>query len=126
MMELLPSSDHVVAIRVSGTMTGEDFDRIIEAVESALARHQRIGVLVDLRDFQDATLQAALKDTLYDLSKLLELRRFPREAVVSDKQWVHTLAAVANPLLPFLDIRAFHGHEFADAMAWAGDFGAAR
>lgn len=121
MMELLSSPDHVVAVRISGSMTGDDFDQVAAAVEAALKRHKRIGALVDLRDFQDATLEAAIKDTRYDLSKLFQLNRFPREAVVSDKHWMHTFARIASPLVPFMEIRAFHGDAFDAAMTWVAD-----
>jgi hypothetical protein len=124
MMELLPSPDHVVALKISETMTSADFDKIIDAVETALGRHERIGALVDLRDFKDATLEAALKDTRYELGKLFQLKRFPRDVVVSDRQWVHSLARIASPLVPFIEIRAFHGHEFDAAMAWVANIGA--
>ena len=121
MMKLLPSPDHVVAVEISGTMTGDDFDKMVEAVEAVLARHERIGALVDLRGFTDATLEAAIKDTRYDLSKLFQLRRFPKEAVVSDKQWVHTMARITSPLVPFVEIRAFRTEEFDQALAWVAD-----
>lgn len=70
---------------------------------------------------EDATLEAAIKDTRYDLSKLLQLHRFPREAVVSDKQWVHTLAAIASPLLPFVEIRAFKSRDLDAALTWVSE-----
>lgn len=41
MLEVLASSDHVVALRVSGTMTGSDFDQVIETVEAVLGRDRR-------------------------------------------------------------------------------------
>lgn len=121
MIELLPSPDHVVAVRIGGTMTGADFDQVTEAVEAALGRHARIGVLVDLRGFTDATLEAAIKDTRYDLSKMFQLRRFPREAVVTDKRWMHTLAQFASPLMPFVELRTFEVAQFEAAMAWVSD-----
>ena len=46
MLEVLPSSDHVVALRVSGTMTGSDFDQVIEAVEAVL-RPRGVGVVIE-------------------------------------------------------------------------------
>lgn len=118
MIEVLPAPSHVVALRISGTLTGSDFDKAIEAIEGTLARHDRIGALVDLSEFKDATLEAAVKDTRYDLSKVFQLHRFPREAVVSDKQWVHTFAGIASPLLPFVEIRAFKSSDLDAALGW--------
>ena len=119
MLEVLPSPDHVAAFAISETLTGDDYDRIVAEVEARLARHQRIGVLLDLTSFEDFTAEAAWKDIRYDLSKLFELKRFPREAVVSGKQWMRIAAAIANPLLPHVEIRVFGPDAREEAMQWA-------
>lgn len=121
MIEILPSPDHVVAIRVAGTLTGDDYDQVTGVIDAKLAAHERIGVLVDLTDFQDITAEAALKDLRYDLKMLFKLKRFPREAVVTDARWLQTLARVAGPLIPFVDIRAFGSADRAEALAWVSD-----
>lgn len=118
MIELLPCADHVVAARIQGVLTTEDYKRLVADVEAKLGRHERIGVLVDLVDFEDLTVGAALADIRYDLSKLLQLKRFPREAVVTDKQWIHAAVRVASPLIPHMDLRAFPRDAFPEAMAW--------
>jgi hypothetical protein len=122
MLEILPSPDTVAAAAVSGTLTGGDYDRIIAEVEAKLARHERIGVLVDLTRFEDFTAEAAWKDFRYDLSKLLELKRFPREAIISDKQWMRIAAAIADPILPHVEVRVFDPGDREEAMRWVAAF----
>ena len=119
MFEHLPSPGHVVALKISGTLTGDEYDRIVADVEARLARHERLGVFVDLLEFDDLTGAAVLKDIRYALSKLSELRRFPREAVITDKRWIRTLVKAASPLVPHVEIRAFGPDEREAAMAWA-------
>lgn len=121
MIEVLQSPAHVAAFAISGTLTGDDYDRIIAEVEARLAHHQRIGILLDLTSFQDFTAEAAWKDFRYDLSKLFELKRFPREAIISDKQWMRLAARIADPILPHVDVRVFDPADCADAMQWVAD-----
>ena len=106
---------------VSGTLTGPDYDRVIAEAEARLARHRRIGVLLDLTDFGDITAEAAIKDLRYDVKALFRLDRFPREAIVTDRQWMHAFARIASRLLPFIEVRAFQPAEAA-ALAWVGAF----
>jgi len=121
MIEQLQSPDHVAALKITGTLTGDDYDQIIADVEGRLARHERIGVLLDLVEFRDFTLEAGLKDIRYDLSKLFQLRRFPREAIITDKRWMRAAAQIADPLLPHVEIRAFAPDERDAAMTWVSD-----
>ena len=118
MLEVLPSPDPVAAFAISGTLTGDDYDRIVAEVEAKLARHERIGVLMDLTAFQDFTAEAAWKDIRYDLSKLFELKRFPREAIISHRQWMRVAAAIADPILPHVEIRTFDPGDREGAMQW--------
>jgi hypothetical protein len=122
MLEVLQSPDQVAAMKVSGTMTGADYDRIIEEVEGRLARHERIGVLLDLSEFEDFTAAAAWKDIKYDIGKLFELKRFPREALITDKAWMRVAAEIADPLIPHVEIRAFEPSDRKAAMDWVGAF----
>ena len=118
MLEVLQSPDHVAAFAISGTLTGDNYDRIIAEVEGKLGRHERLGVLLDLTLFEDFTAEAAWKDIRYDLSKLFELKRFPREAVISSKQWMQIAAGIANRILPHVEIRVFDANSRGEAMQW--------
>ncbi|HEX6645501.1 MAG TPA: STAS/SEC14 domain-containing protein [Gemmatimonadales bacterium] len=121
MMEILPTPDHVAAFRIAGRLDGRDYEAIASDVRAKLARHERIGVLVDLTDFEDITPEAAWKDIRFSLSLIGDLKRFPREAVVSDRQWVRTLAKIADPLLPHVTIRVFGSAERDAALAWVAE-----
>lgn len=121
MLEVLPSPGAVAAFKVAGTLSGADYDRIIAEVETKLSLHQRIGVLMDLAEFEDITLEAAWKDIRYDLSKLSQLKRFPRLAVISDKQWMRIAAAFADAF-PFLEVRHFSTAEASAALPWVAAF----
>jgi len=122
MIELLPAPDHVVALRFSGELTGPDFDRVAGEIEARLARHERIGILADMTDFSGVTLEALGKDLRYNLTKLGEWKRFPREAVISDKAWVRTAVKAIDPLVPQVEVRTFAPGETDAALAWAGGF----
>ena len=121
MIEIYPAPDHVAAFRISGRLTGEDYETVTTDVKARLARHQRLGILVDLSEFEDITPEAAWKDIRFSFSLIGDLKRFPREAVISDKQWVRTLAKVADPLVPHVTIRVFGSAERDAALAWVSE-----
>jgi hypothetical protein len=119
MIEILPAPDHVVAVRMSDKVTGKEFDRLTAEIDGKLARHQRLGIFVDLVDFDGVTLEALAKDLKYNLGKLGQWKRFPREALLTDRGWVKTLAKVADPLVPQVEVRAFAPAEREQALDWA-------
>jgi len=122
MLEILSSPDHVGAYRLDGVLTEEDYDRVVADIDMRLERFDRIGIVADLTGFRDLTVRAGLKDLRYSFGKILEWRRFPREAVIADRQWIKTLAELANPIIPFVEIRVFQPADRDAAMAWAADF----
>jgi len=123
MIETLNSPDHVAAFKISGELTAEEYDHLVVEVEAKLDRHERLGVLLDLVDFKDISAEAAGKDARYSLSKIWELKRFPREAIVTDKAWMRALARVASPLVPHVEVRAFDPGDEAAALSWVSDIG---
>lgn len=119
MLEILESPSNVVACRITGRLTTDEYDRVIERVEATLARHERIGLVVDVTAFSDADPEVVAKDFRYGMSKIGEWRRFERTAVVTDKRWLGGLAAMADRLLPRNKVRAFEPGRLDDAFAWA-------
>ena len=120
MIEILPAPDHVVAFRVSGRVDEADVARAIEAVEGALARHERIALYAEV-DFAGMSPGAFANDVRYGVSKLRELRRFPKAAVVTAQDWVRWAARVEGAILPQVEVRVFSPEEREAALAWASD-----
>jgi hypothetical protein len=119
MINILPAPDHVVAVRIGGVLTGADYDRIVAETETKLRRHEHLGVYVEMTDFDDLTPEAAAKDLAYGQSKLSEPGRFPRKALVTDKQWIKVLIQKLDPLVPDSTAKVFEPAERDKALAWA-------
>jgi hypothetical protein len=117
-IEILPSPDSVFAVRVSGRLTGEDYDRMIAEIEAKLKTHERIRLFADMADFEDMTAEAFRKDITYSFGKFGEWHRFVRNALVTDKQWMKLLARSVAPFFRQLEIRTFEPAERDAAWAW--------
>lgn len=118
MIEAIPAPDNVAAFRVAGTVTADDYDKVIPTIEEKLADHEHIGVLTDLSDFNDMTADALKRDLQYGLSKLGEFHRFKRAAVISDKQWIKAATDITSTLFPQIEARVFPETEKSQAMNW--------
>lgn len=121
MIEILPAAENVAAARVEGTVTADDVERFIGEVESKLAGHERIGLCVDAVGFDDMTGEALALRVRYGLSKLGQIDRFARAAVVSDKQWIAAVTGFVAPMLPRTQMRCFPSGSQQEALDWAAD-----
>jgi len=117
MLEVLPSPEHVVALRVSGSIDRDDIERGIAAVEDALARQERIAVYAEIA-MTGMTPGAFARDLGYGLRHLHELRRFARMAVVTEQEWVRRVVQVQGRILPQIEIRTFTAGERDAALTW--------
>jgi len=114
---------HVLAIRLSGTVTRQDILTIEDRLGSAMADHDRLGLVADLSGMTDLTAGAVAEDVRYELSLLPRLGRFPKIAVISDKAWIGRLVRLFDPLFPGNDMRVFAPGAEADALAFAAELG---
>ena len=121
MIEFVPAPDHVFAARLSGTLTPDDVERAVREIEAKLQRHKKIGIFADVTGFQDVTAEALIKDFKYSFGKFGEWTRFPREAVVTQKQWLRTAIKLLDPVVPFIEMRAFAPEESEQALAWTAE-----
>jgi hypothetical protein len=120
MLELVQAPNHVAAFRVTDELTAEDYDRLVAELELRLKVHARIGVYVDATGLNGISTAALTKDLRYGLSKLGQMARFPRSAVVSDRAWLRKVVEVATAILPTMEVRAFDSGERDSALEWVG------
>ena len=116
MMELIElQEDHIVGLRIDGKVDNETFDRVLAEIEDRLTRHEKIRIYVELVSLGGIGLEALFKDMKFGLGNW---RRFEREAVVSDRSWVHKIASVTDRLMPSVEVKAFPLEEKSGALAW--------
>lgn len=56
MLELIPSPDGVMALRVSEKITGPDLDAIMDRLDAAMSKRDRIHVFVETRSIEGIEL----------------------------------------------------------------------
>ncbi|AJD47207.1 hypothetical protein S7S_03925 [Isoalcanivorax pacificus W11-5] len=119
MITQLAAPGHVAAFRVSGTLTGDDIDQALAIMADRLATYPRISLYLDAEHFADITGEA-LHRYAPD-SRLPVLTYLHRVAVITDRQWISLLTALAPRMLPDGEARTFGGHEQSTALRWVSD-----
>ena len=120
MLEIIPAPEGVVAMRASGRLDEADIERAVQAVEAALAQHERIALYAEV-DVAGMSPGALWKDLAYGLGKLGELHRFPRAAIVTDQGWVRWITQAESALLPGIEMRVFPVADREAALSWIAE-----
>ncbi|WP_227369709.1 STAS/SEC14 domain-containing protein [Halomonas sp. M20] len=119
MLELIAAPAlHVVAMRVSGCIDADDLQRGIDAIEHTKKSHDKISFFVEVDNLRWMTGTALMRDIGYGLTQFGRMHRFHRIAVVSDQQWVRSVASVQNQLFSSIEVRPFKKEEKETAMQW--------
>ena len=119
--ERLDSPDHVIAVRLTGKVTGEDIARYREILDAKLAQEREISLCVDFAGLEDMDFDAFTAGARADFELLSHLGRFHRCAFVSDKEWPEALVRYIDPIFPVLELKVFPAGERAAAIAWAAE-----
>src|SRR3546814_18673869 len=86
MIEILSAPAHVAAFRLSGTVTADDYDKVIATIEAKLAAGGSIGVYVDALGFEDMTADETCKDLRSGLGQLGARAPPGRSGILPDKR----------------------------------------
>ncbi|MGQ7249328.1 STAS/SEC14 domain-containing protein [Halomonas sp. V046] len=122
MLELThPPASHVVAMKASGTITANELQKAIDAIEAHKNKHPRINMVAELDDLRWMTFTALLRDIGYGLTQIGDIKRYHRAAVITDKEWIKHIAHLEDRLFKALEIRTFASKERAAAMAWVAE-----
>ncbi|WP_372931917.1 STAS/SEC14 domain-containing protein [Shewanella putrefaciens] len=113
-IERYGDDDFFVAFKAIGTLTHQDYERMVPVLESALAgvKDPDIFALVDVTELDGLELQAAWDDIKLGVK---HIRHFEKIAIVGKTTLQEVLAKLANWFTP-AEVRFFVDN--GDAVAW--------
>lgn len=115
---MIDSADDVIALKVSDRISGSELDAIMDRLDGAMARHDKVHVFVETQaidGIEIAGLGAYMKRALPLFGKL---DRFGRVAVVADQGWIRAATKIESALLPRISYRVFEPGARDEALAW--------
>lgn len=118
MLDMIDSADDVIALKVSDRISGSELDAIMDRLDGAMARHDKVHVFVETQaidGIEIAGLGAYMKRALPLFGKL---DRFGRVAVVADQGWIRAATKIESALLPHVSYRVFEPDARDEALAW--------
>ena len=106
--------DVFIKLKMSGTLTHEDYSIMIPVVENAIAgiKEARVRALIDARDFEGWEARAMWDDVKFVLGHSKE---FAKIALIGNKTWEEYVAKVADWFIS-PQVEFFKNED--DAMAW--------
>ncbi|MDW4496420.1 STAS/SEC14 domain-containing protein [Sulfitobacter sp. D35] len=105
----------VLQVRLRGKLDTEAYERDIEDLNRYMAAHDKVRLLIDLRDFDGWQGLGALKDHFHLVRG--HARKVERAAVVGDAGWQEMAVQVGKRAFG-LDARHFDADDFDAARTW--------
>jgi hypothetical protein len=118
MLDIIASPEDVLAITVSGKITGEDLDLIMDRLDHVMATHDKVHIFVETKGIDGIEVSGLPGYVARALPLFGKLGRFGRVAVVADQAWVRCGTRIESAILPFISYRTFEPTQREDALAW--------
>ena len=110
--------EDVFAFDIVGHITAPDVENIYGLLEGAYSLHDKIDILVRIKDYEGIDWDAAVKD-LGLVGKTHALQHIRRYAVVGGPGWMGALIALFKPFFR-VEMKHFGATEETAAWAWIG------
>lgn len=108
----------MIAVTVARTVTGEDFDAMLDRLEAKLAAHDKVHVFAEVLSIDGLEIQGLAGRIGRAMPLMGRLRQFGRVAVVADQAWVRAAARLESAMLPFVGYRVVEPDRRAEALQW--------
>jgi hypothetical protein len=118
MHNFLPAPDDVLALKISGTITGEDLDAIMDRTDAIMSANEKIHVFVETEGVGGMQLAALPGHVRRAFPLFGKLDRFGRVAVVADQAWMRVGTRLESAFLPNISYRVCGPEERDEALAW--------
>ena len=107
----------VLEIKLSGTLTKEDYEHFVPEVDRLIRQHGKVRMLVQMHDFDGWSSGAWWQDLKFDLKHFSGLDRL---ALVGDRKWEPGTAPFCKPFT-WGDVRYFNEDEASQASNWINE-----
>lgn len=118
MLSFIDSASDVLAIDMSGKITGEDLDAIMDVLDRAMVEHDKVHVFVETRAIGGLELSSLPGYLARALPLFGKLGKFGRVAVVADQAWIRAGTRLESAVLPNINYRVYMPEERDEALAW--------
>lgn len=118
MFKFIDSSDDVIALKLTNTITGDDLNAIMDRLDDMMAKQETIHVFVETQAIDGLQLSALPHHVSRALPLFGKLARFGRVAVVADQAWIRIGTRLESALLPSVSYRVFEPDRRDEALAW--------
>lgn len=118
MHEFIDSPGDVLAIRLSGTITSDDLDAIMDRLDAVMAEHRSIHVYSETHAITGLQISALPHYVSRATHLFGELGRFGRVAVVGDQSWVRASSRLKSALLPGIAFLVVGPERREEAVGW--------
>lgn len=114
MHQIILEEGDLIEVRVSGTLTPDDYDKLIPAWERMIARQGRMRMLLVMEDFHGWDLGAAWDDLHFGVTHASKVERI---AVVGEQAWQKWMIKLGKFFAPET-LKYFDARERAEAERW--------
>ena len=91
MLDFIDSADDVIAVRVADRISGDELDTIMDRLDGAMARYDKVHVFVETRSIDGIEIAGLGAYMARAMPLLGKLDRFGRVAVVADQAWIRAV-----------------------------------
>lgn len=121
MLELIPAPTNVLAVVISGKVTGDDIDTVMDRLDDAMNAYDKVDVFVETRSLDGIEVSGLPRYWMRALPLLGKLARFGRVAVVADQAWVRAGTRIESFILPSISYRTYLPENRDEALNWVVD-----
>ena len=118
MLEIIASPDDVIALKISGSIKGQELDTIMDRLDGIMASHDKIHVFVETHGIAGLELSSLPHYFSRAMPLFGKLSSFGRVAVVADQAWIRAGTRIESAMLPFITYRTYEPDERDEALAW--------
>lgn len=116
MYEILPETkDAFVALRLTGKLDEKDYEALLPMLKELIARHGKISLYWEMREFEGWTMDGLLSDAAFDAEHTDD---FVRIAMVGEKKWHDWMTKLMKPFTS-AEVRYFELDQAGTALSWA-------
>lgn len=117
MIEILPdSTDNVIGFKISGKLTGQDYENLLPKLDTAINAHGKINLLVLMEDFEGKfDFDAAKADFHFGTH---QYRHVDKAAFVGDERWMERMVKIMDPFTRRVEEKFFEPKQLDEAWAW--------